>query len=114
MFGSNYNHGFTMTFKNGITISVQFGPGNYCERRGATVSYRGDMDGSTPIVKSKNAEIAIWDENGKWFSFGNDTVKGWVDTEEVGTWIILCTAATSLFDLKTRATGVGLIEKVEA
>jgi len=75
------------------------------------------MDGSTPIVKSSTAEIAIWDENdenGEWFNFGSDTVKGWVEPEEVGTWIILCTAATSLFDLKTRATNVGLIERVEA
>ena len=90
MFKSTRNHGFQMTFENGITISVQFGAGNYCERKGATVSYRGDMDAATPIVESNNAEIAIWDKDGKWFNFGSDTVKGWVDANEVAEWIHKC------------------------
>ena len=112
MFSSIRNKGFTMTFKNGITISVQFGTDNYCERKNLTAPMQVEMH--MHMVESKTAEIAIWDENRKWFSFGSETVKGWVEAEEVGTWIILCTAATSLFDLKTRAIGVGLIERVEA
>jgi hypothetical protein len=64
-------------------------------------------------VESKTAEIAIWDKEGTWFSFGYDTVKGWVKTDEVATWIIFCTAATSLDDLKTRAIACEMIEEVE-
>ena len=76
--------------ENGITISVQFGTSNYCDRRNMATSYRGDMDAATPIVESTTAEIAIWDENGKWFDFGSDTVKGWVDVNEVAEWIYKC------------------------
>jgi len=111
MFKTNQNKGFTMTFKNGITISVQFGTGNYCERRSMTAPIQGEM--KMNMVESKTAEIAIWDKEGAWFNFGYDVVKGWVDTDEVATWIILCTAATSLDDLKTRTISCGMIEVVE-
>jgi hypothetical protein len=113
MFKSNHNHGFQMTFKNGITISVQFGTGNYCERRNMTTSYRGDMDAATPIVSSYDAEIAIWyKDSDTWFNFGYDEIKGWCDTDEVATWITLCAAATSIEDLKTRAIACEMIEKI--
>jgi len=111
MFKTNQNKGFTMTFKNGITISVQFGAGNYCERRNLIAPIQGEM--KMNMVESKTAEIAIWDKEGAWFSFGHDTVKGWVNTDEVATWIILCTAATSLDDLKTRTISCGMMEEVE-
>ena len=111
MFKVNQSKGFAMTFKNGTTISVQFGAGNYCERRNLTAPIQGEMKMS--IVESKTAEIVIWDKEGTWFSFGHDTVKGWVDADEVATWIILCTAATSLDDLKTRAISCEMIEVTE-
>jgi hypothetical protein len=110
MFKTNQNKGFTMTFKNGITISVQFGAGNYCEQ---SKKHRGIEQMQMDSVESKTAEIAIWDKEGAWFSFGHDTVKGWVEADEVATWIILCTAATSLDDLKTRTISCGMIEEVE-
>ena len=53
--------GFSMTFENGLTISVQFGIGNYCTRN--------EKD------EAISSEIAIWNEDGKWFDFGNDQVK---------------------------------------
>jgi hypothetical protein len=62
MFKTNQNKGFTMTFKNGITISVQFGAGNYCERRSMTAPIQGEM--KMNMVESKTAEIAIWDKEG--------------------------------------------------
>ena len=34
-FNSTHNKGFRMTFENGFSISVQWGPGNYCERKDA-------------------------------------------------------------------------------
>jgi len=111
MFTTNQNKGFTMTFKNGITISVQFGTGNYCERRNLIAPIQGEMQMNT--VESKTAEIAIWDKEGTWFSFGHDTVKGWVEADEVATWIIFCTAATSLYDLRTRVIACEMIDEVE-
>jgi len=111
MFKTNQNKGFTMTFKNGITISVQFGAGNYCERRNLTAPIQGEMQMNT--VESKTAEIAIWDKEGAWFSFGHDTVKGWVDVDEVATWITFCTIATSLEDIKTRAIVCKMMEVAE-
>ena len=70
---SDICEGFTMTFDNKLTISVQFGLGNYCSRN--------EDD------KAVSAEIAIWDENRKWYDFGNDEVKGWCSADEVADWI---------------------------
>lgn len=76
------NRGFQMTFANGWTISVQFGPGNYCSNRDYT-----------PYPKlyneCKNAEIALIDPDGnldynpEW----HDQVKGFVTPDEVVDWI---------------------------
>ena len=59
MFKSNHNHGFSMTFENGITISVQFGEGNYCDRRDMMKPYKSDMDAATPIIESNNAVCGV-------------------------------------------------------
>ena len=96
MFTSTLNHGFQMEFKNKIIISVQFGAGNYCERKNAP--FIGDMD--VPLIRSNDAEIAIWDKEGKWFDFGDDEVKGNVDTDEVAKWIELCSSVKDIDDLK--------------
>jgi hypothetical protein len=71
-FQSDYNNGFTMTFENGCTISVQFGRANYATIR----------DGF-----SISAEIAIWDKDGTWYNFGHDQVKGYCNANEVAEWI---------------------------
>lgn len=83
---NEFQSGFQLTFDNGLTISVQIGYGNYCESRTITrFDYKNrDMDNPD---SSSNAEIAIWDNVGNWFNFGDETVKGWVPTEEVGEWI---------------------------
>lgn len=100
MFTSTRNHGFQMEFNNKITISVQFGAGNYCERKNVKTSYRGDMDGNSPLVQSNDAEIAIWNKEGTWFNFDDVKFKGHVDTDEVAKWIVMCSSATDLDDLK--------------
>jgi hypothetical protein len=98
-----------MEFNNKITISVQFGAGNYCERKNAPFigdmdvplvrsNDAGDMD--VPLVRSNDAEIAIWNKKGMWFDFDDDEVKGHVDTDEVAKWIVMCSSATDLDDLK--------------
>lgn len=69
---SSYNNGFTMTFENGCTISVQFGKANY-----ASI-----VDGV-----SISAEIAIWDQNDNWYAFENGGVTGYCNANEVADWI---------------------------
>jgi hypothetical protein len=71
-FQSQYNNGFTMTFENGWTISVQFGMANYANI----------VDGV-----SVSAEIAIWDQNNDWYDFGHDKVIGYCSANEVAEWI---------------------------
>jgi len=72
---TEYNNGFTMTFSNGWTISVQFGKANYCNR---------DKEENFAYT----AEIAAWDKDGKWYEFEHDIVKGYCDADEVVDWIV--------------------------
>ena len=78
--------GFGMTFDNGIRISVQWSDTNYCHAR------LKNPDDYERYPASVTAEIAIMPANDKdvaleWFNFGNETVKGWVTTNEVADWI---------------------------
>ena len=109
MFKSTHNKGFHMTFKNGFTISVQFGTSSYCSRRNYSSELFPEM--KMEWVGSPDAEIAIWDADGEWFSFGYDNVKGYCSADEVATWIIFCTAATSMEDLRERALNSGMLEQ---
>jgi hypothetical protein len=77
--------GFTMSFKNGWTISVQFGYGNYCDNGHHPDGFY--FFNKVDRVKAANAEIAIWDKEGEWYNFGADTVKGYCSVDEVAEWI---------------------------
>jgi hypothetical protein len=85
MFSITGGKGFQLTFPNGWTASVQWGAGNYCENYNV-------MEYENPFVlnpnlrkyESQTAEIAAWDRDGKWYSFGRyETVKGYVHTEDI-------------------------------
>lgn len=80
MFKSTRNKGFQMTFANGWTVSVQFGPFNYCEVRSV-----GDMDAplNTEVWECPDAEVAAWDSTGKWYDFECDSRKGYMTPNEV-------------------------------
>ena len=91
MFKSTLNKGFQITFNNGLTISVQFGSGNYCTNRNETFNGL-----SRDVITSQSAEIAIWDKDGKWFDFGPDTVKGYCSPDEVAKWVNRVSRAKSL------------------
>lgn len=54
--------GFQITFSNGVTLSVQFGFGNYCNNR------NGDMFDVQGQTASKTAEIALFDKEGNWIT----------------------------------------------
>ena len=59
--------GFQVTFDNGWTISVQWGPGGYCDKRMKSLDV--EVDG----MKSRNAEIAAWNEDDIWWDFGTQS-----------------------------------------
>jgi hypothetical protein len=96
--------GFQMTFGNGLTISVMFRGGNYCEHKNAafdTAKNNMEEDGHH---KSPDAEIAIWDEADTWLRFGWDTVEGWLSTDDVAGWITRAAAARDMADLQSTIT----------
>jgi hypothetical protein len=105
-FGTMKNKGFHITFNNGLTISVQFGAGNYCSNKEESYNFSMNQD----AVDSSTAEIAIWNDSGKWFAFNQDekddefyypdTVKGWVTPDEVGKIINKVRKAKSIEKLK--------------
>lgn len=77
----NDNEGFQITFKNGVTVSVQFGAGNYCTNK---TSFASDNKGR----KCGNAEVAIWNKVGDWITQEydhdlSDVVIGYVKPDEV-------------------------------
>ena len=71
--------GFRIQFNNGFTLSVQWGPGNYCENQNKAF----DSPEKVEFWESLDAEIAIIDEAGKFMSLGEDQVKGWVTADKV-------------------------------
>lgn len=79
--------GFQVTFDNGWTVSVQFGPYNYCDNRElpASASARATLalTAREADVECETAEIAAWDANGEWYSFEHDTVDGWKSPADV-------------------------------
>lgn len=94
--------GFQMTFDNGLTISVMFRGGSYCEHKmeRPTIAMANlETDG---IHSSEDAEIGIWDESGNWLDFGGDTVQGYVTANEVASWISKITSCKNLEDLQSR------------
>ena len=93
MLGITGNKGFQMTFSNGNTVSVQFGYGNYCENKlNEEVGALFNPEPHNP--QSSDAEVAAWsrasgDGEGErvWYNFGHDTVAGWLNADEVASFI---------------------------
>ena len=85
------NHkGFRMGFKNGFEISVQWGPGNYCERK--------DEDFDKPqeerFWESRTDEIAIFDsKDDSMITLGKDNVDGWLTPDKVAKVITMVSLA---------------------
>lgn len=73
--------GFHITFDNGWTVSVQFGPANYCGNYDMEISREGDKKAGEK--GSQTAEIAAWDKNHNWYNFGGDKVEGHQDADNV-------------------------------
>ena len=80
-FRSSTRPGFSMTFENGWTISVQWHLGAYCDRKSLSI----EPDNNP--AESTTAEIAIWDTQGKWYNFGSDEVLGYQTADQVAKWM---------------------------
>lgn len=86
-FASTMRKGFHMTFNNGLTVSVQWGAGNYCDNH-----FPEDMDFSfSKDAKSSTAEIAVFN-GGIWLNpcdfanheiGGDGMVSGYLSPEDV-------------------------------
>lgn len=60
-FVSTMRKGFQMTFENGLTASIQWGAGNYCDNH-----FPADRDFSfSKDAESNTAEIAVFDNRGE-------------------------------------------------
>ncbi len=81
-FSITSSKGFHLIFDNGITLSVQFGAGNYCD------NYENEFIFPYPSSEScENAEIAIYNKNG-WLtrniiSNQGDDVIGYVNSKQL-------------------------------
>jgi hypothetical protein len=78
--------GFHLTFKNGLTISVQFGYGNYCDNRMKSIN--NPINLFSHKLSSQNAEIGIWDKEQNWITntfidCNGDGVKGYLSADEI-------------------------------
>ena len=75
--------GFFLKFINGWTISVQFGKGNYCEKRRSEIDDARNSNNWT----SENAEVFVGDPQGNCLSFSVDGVLPFASSDQVGTLI---------------------------
>lgn len=74
MFKITGNKGFQITFENGNTISVQFGRGNYCSNYNVL---------NTADAECENAEVAIWNDAGVWYTFDDTSRVKWHCTPDI-------------------------------
>lgn len=85
--------GFAMTFENGHTVSVQFGPGNYCDKSSIhNYDEPAKVAAAHGSWESTTAEVASWGPDGAWttkqfFQGHNDDVRGWLKADEVAAFI---------------------------
>ena len=81
MFDISRGQGFRITFANGWTVSVQFGPGHYCSRKGEAYS----APKQAAWWESKDAETAVINPAGElvYLDCECDQVRGWQTAEDV-------------------------------
>ena len=118
-FTTSYNKGFRMTFGNGFSISVQWGVGNYCEKRDS-----GEWNEATKhdFWSSNSTEIAVFNKEGSMipitvntieFANGteesyNDVVSGWLSTDTVAKCITIVQSATTKEEVQIKIKALNL------
>jgi len=82
MFRITGKKGFHVSFDNGYTVSVQFGPGNYCDNYSREIGRDEEACGKDG---SSTAECAVWNASGVMLKQRgwNDTVRGHMNAEQV-------------------------------
>jgi len=74
-----------MTFSNGLTLSVQFGFGNYCgnyNKPGLVQNMLDVLTETDKLQSCRDAEIAVLDQNGNWYT--SDIIEELEDDDVVG------------------------------
>ena len=118
-FTTSYNKGFRMTFGNGFSISVQWGVGNYCEKK-----HSGEWNEPTKhdYWDSNSAEIAVFGKDGEFISISgyeleeedgtvkkvNDVVSGWLSTDTVAKCITIVQSATTEKEIETKLKALNI------
>ena len=105
-FKITHHKGFRMGFENGFEISVQWGPGNYCEKRDADFNEPKKQD----FWGSCSAEIAVIDTKNRdqesssigMISLGPDTVDGWVSADQVAKVIAIVQSSKTANEIKQK------------
>ncbi len=78
MFRINDNKGFQITFDNGYTVSVQFGPGHYGSNYNADfLAEMGKPQTATTV------ETALIDPSGDFVAYQGEDVQGYVNADSV-------------------------------
>lgn len=77
--------GFHIRFANGVTVSVQFGAGNYGDHYDTPFE---NEKGPHHIWDSDTAEVAVWGSDDNWLENGKvcrpgDAVEGYQNPEQV-------------------------------
>ena len=112
------NKGFQMKFENGFAISVQWGPGNYCQANGA--DFGAAM--KTDFWESTSAEIAVFGKDGEFINISgyelekedgtvkkvNDVVAGWLSADTVAKCITLVQSATTEEEIEIKIKALNL------
>ena len=93
------NKGFRMNFENGLTISIQWGTMNYCEKKNLGAKYKDEM--KEPIWESTSAEIAIFNDMDIIPVGKHDDVIGWCSANEVAKVIKIVSSTTDLDKMKS-------------
>ena len=76
MFSISDNKGFQITFENGYSVSVQFGPGNYCENKDLPYNH------GEEVPMSNTAETALISPDG-FVEYRGDDVQGHMSSKDV-------------------------------
>ena len=76
MFSISDNKGFQITFENGYSVSVQFGPGNYCENKDLPYNH------GEEVPMSNTAETALISPDG-FVEYRGDDVQGHMAPKDI-------------------------------
>ena len=109
-FNSTHNKGFQMTFDNGFRLSVQWGIGNYCQRK-SDGQFGDEM--KDKFWESISAEIAVFNDNVKNtpiipLNDGLDMVCGWLNADQVAKVMTIIQSAKSSDEIILKCKALNL------